>query len=166
MRSRVGDKPWPSADRLRIWRPLPAQLCITIRSAFNWRAEQALRPVIVTRKVCGGNRSWHGAESQHILASVIPTTSQRQLNPHVVLASRLHAASDCRVKFCRQGSTSPFIRDYLGHASVATTSRYITTNLKMKRDVLDAFWKRVGLEQGARHRWHPSPKLLTFLETL
>jgi transposase len=59
--------------------------------ATNWRAEQALRPVIVTRKVCGGNRSWHGANSQQILASVIRTTSQRQLNPHVVLASLLHA---------------------------------------------------------------------------
>jgi transposase len=59
--------------------------------ATNWRAEQALRPVIVTRKVCGGNRSWHGAESQQILASVIRTTSQRQLNPHSVLASLLHA---------------------------------------------------------------------------
>lgn len=59
--------------------------------ATNWRAEQALRPVIVTRKVCGGNRSWHGADSQQILASVIRTTSQRQLNPHVVLTSLLHA---------------------------------------------------------------------------
>lgn len=59
--------------------------------ATNWRAEQALRPIIVTRKVCGGNRSWHGAESQQILASVIRTTSQRQLNPHDVLASLLHA---------------------------------------------------------------------------
>jgi len=37
--------------------------------ATNWRAEQALRPAIVTRKVCGGNRSWHGADSQHILVS-------------------------------------------------------------------------------------------------
>jgi hypothetical protein len=30
----------------------------------NWRAEQALRPAIVTHKVCGGNWSWHGADSQ------------------------------------------------------------------------------------------------------
>jgi len=59
--------------------------------ATNWRAEQALRPVIVTRKVCGGNRSWRGADSQQILASVIRTTSQRQLNPHGVLASLLRA---------------------------------------------------------------------------
>lgn len=37
------------------------------------------------------------------------------------------------------------IRDYLGHASIATTNRYITTNLQMKRDVLEAFWRRARL---------------------
>ena len=30
--------------------------------ATNWRAEQAIRPAVVTRKVCGGNRTRHGAE--------------------------------------------------------------------------------------------------------
>jgi transposase len=58
--------------------------------ATNWRAEQAIRPIVVTRKVCGGNRSWAGAESQQMLASIIRTASQRDLNPHVVLASMLH----------------------------------------------------------------------------
>jgi hypothetical protein len=33
--------------------------------ATNWRAEQALGPVTVRRKVYGGNRSWHGADRQH-----------------------------------------------------------------------------------------------------
>ena len=41
--------------------------------ATNWRAEHAIRPAVVTRKVCGGNRSWAGADSQQILASVIRT---------------------------------------------------------------------------------------------
>lgn len=59
--------------------------------ATNWRAEQAIRPAVVTRKVCGGNRSWAGAQSQQILASVIRTTTQRDLNPHAVLASLVHA---------------------------------------------------------------------------
>jgi transposase len=59
--------------------------------ATNWRAEQAIRPAVVTRKVCGGNRSWIGADSQHILASVIRTATQRALNPHAVLASLVHA---------------------------------------------------------------------------
>jgi integrase/recombinase XerD len=30
---------------------------------------------------------------------------------------------------------------YLGHASVATTGRYLATNVKLKRDVLSAFWR-------------------------
>ena len=59
--------------------------------ATNWRAEQAIRPAVVTRKVCGGNRSGAGADSQQILVSVIRTTTQRELNPHMVLASLLHA---------------------------------------------------------------------------
>lgn len=57
--------------------------------ATNWRAEHAIRPAVVTRKVCGGNRSWAGADSQQILISVIRTASQREVNPHVVLASML-----------------------------------------------------------------------------
>lgn len=59
--------------------------------ATNWRAEHAIRPAVVTRKVCGGNRSWAGADSQQILASVIRTASQRESDPHVVLASLLQA---------------------------------------------------------------------------
>ena len=38
--------------------------------ATNWRAEQAIRPAVVIRKVCGGNRTRHGADTQQILASV------------------------------------------------------------------------------------------------
>lgn len=56
------------------------------------------------------------------------------------------------------------IRDYLGHASIATTSRYITVNLKMKRDVLSAFWKRAGLDRRPDRPWRPTPKLIAFLE--
>lgn len=59
--------------------------------ATNWRAEQALRPAVVTRKVCGGNRSPHGATSQQVLASVVRTAQQRQLNPHDVLVTILRA---------------------------------------------------------------------------
>ena len=58
------------------------------------------------------------------------------------------------------------IRDYLGHASVATTSRYVATNLKTKRDVLESFWARAGLDRQPRARWRPSPSLLAFLSSL
>ena len=53
----------------------------------------------------------------------------------------------CAVALLQAGVDVSVIRDYLGHASIATTSRYITTNLKMKRDVLNAFWNRAGLKK-------------------
>jgi integrase len=72
----------------------------------------------------------------------------------------------CAVALLQAGVDVSVIRDYLGHASVATTSRYIATNLQMKREVLEAFWKRSGLATKTPKRWRPSPKLLTFLESL
>jgi hypothetical protein len=33
--------------------------------ATNWRAEQGIRPAVVNRKVCGGNRSDRGTAAQH-----------------------------------------------------------------------------------------------------
>jgi integrase len=58
------------------------------------------------------------------------------------------------------------IRDYLGHSSVATTGRYLQTNLSMKREVLSQFWKRAGLENGQPKRWRPSRGLLAYLESI
>jgi transposase len=50
--------------------------------ATNWRAEQAIRPAVVTRKMCGGgNRTWKGAETQQILATFLRTACQRGLDP-------------------------------------------------------------------------------------
>jgi transposase len=49
-------------------------------AATNYRAEQAIRPAVVNRKVWGGNRTWHGAAAQSILTSVIRTGEQRGIN--------------------------------------------------------------------------------------
>lgn len=59
--------------------------------ATNWRAEQALRPAIVNRKVSGGNRSERGAETQQILSSVIQTARARDLHARDVLVDLLRA---------------------------------------------------------------------------
>jgi transposase len=59
--------------------------------ATNWRAEQALRPAVVTRKVCGGNRSPRGADTQQILASVVRTARQRDLDVTDVFVALLRA---------------------------------------------------------------------------
>jgi transposase len=48
--------------------------------ATNWRAEQAIRPAVVNRKVWGGNRNWNGAEVQAILMTILVTANQQTLN--------------------------------------------------------------------------------------
>jgi site-specific recombinase XerD len=88
-----------------------------------------------------------------------PALRKRRITPHVLRHS-------CACALLQAGVDITVIRDYLGHSSVATTSRYVSTNLHMKRDALEAFWKRAGLGAKAPRKWRPSPELLTFLETL
>jgi len=45
--------------------------------ATNYRAEQAIRPMVVTRKVWGGNRTPRGAHTQSVLGSVLQTCRQQ-----------------------------------------------------------------------------------------
>lgn len=54
--------------------------------ATNWRAEQAIRPAVVNRKHWGGNRTWHGANTQQVLMSVIRTARQQHTDPIRLLA--------------------------------------------------------------------------------
>jgi len=92
-------------------------------------------------------------------SETLPHLRAIRVTPHVMRHS-------CAVALLQAGIDVSVIRDYLGHASVATTSRYITSNLRMKREVLDAFWKRSGLIPGSTKPWRPSPKLLDFLQAL
>jgi transposase len=56
--------------------------------ATNWRAEQAIRPMVVTRKVWGGNRTIPGARTQSVLGSILQTCRQ-QLRPVSSFLQRL-----------------------------------------------------------------------------
>jgi transposase len=57
--------------------------------ATNWRAEQAIRPAVVTRKAWGGNRTWTGAATWQALASVVRTAGQQGRDPVDLLARLL-----------------------------------------------------------------------------
>lgn len=59
--------------------------------ATNWPAEQAIRPAVVNRKSCAGNRTVRGAHHQGILMSVLRTGHQRQLRPIDLLTRILHS---------------------------------------------------------------------------
>jgi len=88
-----------------------------------------------------------------------PALRHKRITPHVLRHS-------CAVALLQSGTDVTVIRDYLGHASVATTGRYITTNLQMKRDAMQAFWKTAGIEPASTKRWRPKANLLAFLQSL
>ncbi|HSG38915.1 MAG TPA: IS66 family transposase [Thermoanaerobaculia bacterium] len=48
--------------------------------ATHWPAEHAIRPAVVHRKSCGGNRTRRGAEAQAVLMSLLRTFQQREIN--------------------------------------------------------------------------------------
>ena len=48
--------------------------------ATNWPAEQAVRPLVVNRKVFGGNRTAAGGHAQEILGSVFATLTKRAVD--------------------------------------------------------------------------------------
>jgi transposase len=59
--------------------------------ATNWQAEQAIRPAVVTRKICGGNRSWQGARTQQILTSILRTCQQQDRDAGAVFEALLRS---------------------------------------------------------------------------
>ena len=60
--------------------------------ATNWRAEQAIRPAVVNRKVWGGSRTQDGAAAQGILMSVLRTAIQHGKNTLAFLSDTLRAS--------------------------------------------------------------------------
>lgn len=93
------------------------------------------------------------------LARERPALALKRITPHVLRHS-------CAVALLQSGTDVSVIRDYLGHASIATTGRYITCNLQMKREAMQAFWKNAGLEPAHARPWKPTPDLLAYLQSL
>jgi integrase/recombinase XerD len=140
--------------------PLWPETAVALRAVVT--AVSADEPIF--RNACGAPLTRDGVAyliEKYVgrAAKKMPDLRRRRVTPHVLRHS-------CAVALLQAGVDLTVIRDYLGHATVATTSRYVSTNLKMKRDVLDAFWKRAGLEKSPHPRWRPSPRLLAFLESL
>ena len=98
--SRLIDNPPPLDDTERFAAHLATEFSAIFTflwdpsvDATNWRAEQAIRPAVVTRKVCGGNRTRKGADTQQVLASVVRTARQRNLDLPALFATMLRAAA-------------------------------------------------------------------------
>lgn len=89
----------------------------------------------------------------------MPALRRRRITPHMFRHS-------CAVALLQAGVDITVIRDYLGHASISTTSRYVSTNLQMKRDALEHFWRRSGLSPTRARPWSPKPDVLAYLSSL
>jgi transposase len=59
--------------------------------ATNWRSEQAVRPAVANRKVCGGNRTWNAANTQQILMTLFRTAYQQGADAIAILADLLRS---------------------------------------------------------------------------
>jgi transposase len=62
--------------------------------ATNWRAEQAVRPAVVNRKVCGGNRTWKAAGTQHVLMTLFRTAYQQGVDAIALFTGLLRSPGD------------------------------------------------------------------------
>jgi integrase/recombinase XerD len=84
---------------------------------------------------------------------------RKKITPHTLRHS-------CAVALLQSGIDLTVIRDYLGHESISSTGRYVTTNMQTKRRVLEAFWEHSGLRTRSSNNWKPTPALLTLLSSL
>jgi site-specific recombinase XerD len=143
--------------------PLWPDTVAAIRSllARDSSAEDPAEPVFRGERANGLTR--HGAT--HLLAKYVATarwkdpTFPKRVSPHTLRHS-------CACALLQAGVDLTVIRDYLGHASIVTTSRYANTNLKLKRDALSNFWEHAGLTAPKATPWRPTKSLLTYLEAL
>ena len=103
--------------------------------ATNWRAEQAIRPAVVNRKVWGGNRTWRGAATQARMMSLIRTAAQQNLDV---------------IEFLTRLARDPRRRTYRRFSRRTTPPPLVIHRDGLSRDPLSKYLplKRVG---AARH---------------
>jgi integrase/recombinase XerD len=88
-----------------------------------------------------------------------PGLRRRHISPHITRHS-------CAAGLLQGGNPLPAIRDFLGHSSIATTNRYLVSNLQMKTEALDRFRRCAGFSSARTADWKPKPHLLAFLDSL
>jgi integrase/recombinase XerD len=141
--------------------PLWAETATSLRRLIGF-SDSLGQPIFTNRrkeKISRDGAAYILAKYARRAAEAMPSLRSKRITPHTLRHS-------CAIALLQSGVDLTVIRDYLGHASISTTGHYVTSNLQMKRKVLQAFWKRAGLDSRASSKWNPSPDLLAFLESL
>jgi site-specific recombinase XerD len=87
-----------------------------------------------------------------------PGLARKTLHPHTLRHSTA-------VHLLKSGVDLPTIAHWLGHASVNTTTRYVTVDLELKRKAL-ARAQPLGPSRSASAPWRRDPSILAWLEAL
>ena len=61
--------------------------------ATNWRAEQAVRPGVVNRKVWGGSRTENGGRTHERLVTLLRTSAQQGCDAMAVLGELIRSSN-------------------------------------------------------------------------
>ena len=133
----------------------------------------AIKPLLTVDRADPFDPAFHGIRgtpltrhgANYILAKHAAMAAKKEpafpkrVSPHMLRHS-------CACALLQAGVDLTVIRDYLGHSSIATTSRYANTNLKLKRDALWSFWAHAGLNAPKSAPWKPTKSLLSYLSGL
>ena len=93
--------------------------------------------------------------------SMVRQGTYDRVKPHVTRVARWHCpGSHCTFSLLSGRLVSRLYGVYVVH--LAQRSRYVTTNLKMKREVLDAFGQRAWISPAHVTLWIPKPDPLIF----
>jgi site-specific recombinase XerD len=138
--------------------PLTSGLVVTLRGWITERAGQPEAPLFVT---CSGKALSRDA-LEHRLAKYMqvasiacPTLAQKSVTMHVLR----HSAA---MRLLQAGVDTSVIALWLGHESVETTQIYLHADLTIKERAL----ARTMPTDSRPGRFHPTDKLLAFLEAL
>lgn len=75
--------------------------------ATNWPAEQVTRPLVVNRKVLGGNRTAAGGHAQEIPGGIFATLAKRALDTLSTLSAIICLPNDQRLGFIHRLLPTP-----------------------------------------------------------
>lgn len=138
--------------------PLTSGVVVTMRSWLTERAGQPEAPLFLT---CSGNALSRDAlehrlaKYMQIASKACPTLAQKSVTMHVLR----HSAA---MRLLQAGVDTSVIALWLGHESVETTQIYLHADLTIKERAL----ARTTPAESRPGRFHPTDKLLAFLEAL
>lgn len=138
--------------------PLTSAMVATLRGWLAERAGQPAAPLFVTRSGTALSRDaleHRLAKYVPLAADACPTLAEKSVTMHVLR----HSAA---MRLLRAGIDTSVIALWLGHENVETTQVYLHADMGIKERAL----AKTAPAETKPGRFHPSDKLLAFLESL